>query len=239
METRVQKILAQAGYGSRRSCEKLILNKRVTVNGATATLGMKADPDLDHILVDGKSITDPEKLRYILLNKPRGVLSTVKSPDPRPTVRSIIDFPGRLFPVGRLDADSEGLIFMTNDGDLTNKLTHPRYEHEKEYLVLVSSQPNDNQLKAWIKGIVLDDGTLTLPAQVRIDGKDSNGTWLRVILKEGKKRQIRRMGEASGLHVKRLIRIRIANLALGELSPGEWRHLTKDEVNQIKRNLVE
>ncbi len=229
METRVQKILAQAGYGSRRSCEKLILNKRVTVNGATATLGMKADPDLDHILVDGKSITDPEKLRYILLNKPRGVLSTVKSPDPRPTVRSIIDFPGRLFPVGRLDADSEGLIFMTNDGDLTNKLTHPRYEHEKEYLVLVSSQPNDNQLKAWIKGIVLDDGTLTLPAQVRIDGKDSNGTWLRVILKEGKKRQIRRMGEASGLHVKRLIRIRIANLALGELSPGEWRHLTKDE----------
>lgn len=238
METRVQKILAQAGYGSRRSCEKLILNKRVTVNGATATLGMKADPDLDHILVDGKSITDPEKLRYILLNKPRGVLSTVKSPDPRPTVRSIIDFPGRLFPVGRLDADSEGLIFMTNDGDLTNKLTHPRYEHEKEYLVLVSSQPNDNQLKAWIKGIVLDDGTLTLPAQVRIDGKDSNGTWLRVILKEGKKRQIRRMGEASGLHVKRLIRIRIANLALGELSPGEWRHLTKDEVNQIKRNLV-
>ena len=238
METRVQKILAQAGYGSRRSCEKLIINKRVSVNGATATLGMKADPDIDQILVDGKSITDSETLRYILLYKPRGVLSTVKSPDPRPTVRSIIDFPGRLFPVGRLDADSEGLIFMTNDGDLTNKLTHPRYGHEKEYLVLVSSQPNDNQLKAWIKGIVLDDGTLTLPAQVRIDGKDSNGTWLRVILKEGKKRQIRRMGEASGLHVKRLIRIRIANLALGELSPGEWRHLTKDEVNQIKRNLV-
>jgi len=236
METRVQKILAQAGYGSRRSCEKLIINKRVRINGTIATLGMKADPEHDHIMVDGKSITNPEPFRYILLHKPKGVLSTVKSPDPRPTVRSMIDIPERLFPVGRLDANSEGLILMTNDGGLTNILTHPRYEHEKEYLVLVSKGPSDNQLKAWRTGIILDDGSLTLPAQVRIDGKDSSGTWLRVILKEGKKRQIRRMSEASGLQVKRLIRVRIANLTLGDLSLGEWRHLTKGEIKKLKGN---
>ncbi len=236
METRVQKILAQAGYGSRRSCENLIVKKRVTVNGVTATLGLKADPDHDHIMVDGKSITIPETLRYIMLHKPRGVLSTVKSPDPRPTVRSLINIPGRLFPVGRLDANSEGLILMTNDGDLTNKLTHPRYEQEKEYLVLISKQPTDTQLNGWRNGLILDDGSVTLPVKVKIVGKDQDGIWLKVILKEGKKRQIRRMGEVSGLQIKRLIRIRIKNLTLGELALGEWRELTMDEIKQLKGN---
>ena len=236
METRVQKILAQAGYGSRRSCENLIVKKRVLVNGVTATLGLKADPDHDHIMVDGKSITIPVTLRYVMLHKPRGVLSTVKSPDPRPTVRSLINIPGRLFPVGRLDANSEGLILMTNDGDLTNKLTHPRYEQEKEYLVLISRHPTETELNGWRNGLILDDGSVTLPAKVKIDGKDQDGIWLKVILKEGKKRQIRRMGEVSGLQIKRLIRIRIKNLTLGELAPGEWRELTMDEVKQLKGN---
>jgi 23S rRNA pseudouridine2605 synthase len=139
-----------------------------------------------------------------------------------------------VYPVGRLDVESEGLILMTNDGELTNQLTHPRYEHEKEYRILVSGQPTTGQLDAWRKGMVLGDGIITLPADVWVEGQESNSTWLGVILKEGKKRQIRKMGEVSGLAVKRLIRIRIATLILGDLKPGEWRDLTAEEINQLK-----
>ena len=233
MKIRLQKILAQAGYGSRRSCEELIRQDRVRVNGSPATLGLQADPLVDIILVDGNQLVPPEKLNYIMLHKPRGVLSTVSSPDSRPTVRSLIDLPGRLYPVGRLDVSSEGLILMTNDGELTNLLTHPRYQHEKEYRVLISSHPSEQQLNGWRKGLILDDGTLTSPVKVWIENKDSNGTWLGVILKEGKKRQIRRMAEVSGLAVKRLIRIRIANLVLGELLPAEWRELNQQEIEDL------
>jgi 23S rRNA pseudouridine2605 synthase len=233
MVIRIQKILAKAGYGSRRSCEKLLLENRVKVNGSPATPGMKVDQEKDRITVDGIPIRSPEALRYIALHKPRGVLSTTQSPDPRPTVRSIVDTPGRLFPVGRLDVNSEGLILLTNDGELTNRLTHPRYGHEKEYLVLVDVIPSEAQLNAWRKGVILEDGSITQPAKVEIEGKDPEGTWLKVILKEGKKRQIRRMGDVSGLSVKRLIRIRIANLTLGELAPGEWRDLTNAEINKL------
>ncbi|MCK4801875.1 MAG: rRNA pseudouridine synthase [Anaerolineales bacterium] len=234
MKTRIQKILAQAGYGSRRSCELLITENRVKINGKTASLGMKADQAQDKITVDGHPITPAERSRYILLHKPRGVLSTVVSPDPRPTVRSLVDTPERLYPVGRLDVESEGLILMTNDGELTNQLTHPRYEHEKEYRILVSGQPAAGQLDTWRKGMVLGDGIITLPADVWVEGQESNGTWLGVILKEGKKRQIRKMGEVSSLPVKRLIRIRIASLNLGDLKSGEWRDLTAEEINQLK-----
>ncbi|MCJ7735590.1 MAG: pseudouridine synthase, partial [Anaerolineales bacterium] len=129
METRLQKILAQAGYGSRRSCEELILDGRVVVNGEIASLGMKADPGRDKISVDGKSLVSPEKNIYIMLHKPKGVLSTVSSPDKRPTVRSLVNRPGRIYPVGRLDMISEGLILMTNDGKLTHQFTHPSFEH--------------------------------------------------------------------------------------------------------------
>lgn len=233
MKIRLQKILAQAGYGSRRSCEELIRQDRVRVNGSPATLGLQADPLVDIILVDGNQLVPPEKLNYIMLHKPRGVLSTVSSPDSRPTVRSLIDLPGRLYPVGRLDVSSEGLILMTNDGELTNLLTHPRYQHEKEYRVLISSHPSEQQLNGWRKGLILDDGTHTSPVKVWIENKDSNGTWLGVILKEGKKRQIRRMAEVSGLAVKRLIRIRIANLVLGELLPAEWRELNQQEIEDL------
>ena len=234
MKTRIQKILAQAGYGSRRSCELLINNNRVEVNGITATPGLKADQTRDQITVDGIPIPHPEQTQYIILYKPRGVLSTVKSPDNRPTVRSLINHPGRLYPVGRLDFNSEGLILMTNDGELTNHLTHPRYEHEKEYRILVSQLPTEKRLNSWKKGLVLEDGTTTLPAKVWIEKRDSTGTWLGVILQEGKKRQIRRMAEASGFDLKRLIRIRIATLNLGNLKPGEWRRLTGKEINQLK-----
>lgn len=235
MEIRLQKILARAGYGSRRKCEDLIQEGRVAVNGNPAQLGMKADPEQDQITVDQTPLAKPEPKRYILLHKPRGVLSTVKTPQNRPTVRSLIDLPGRLYPVGRLDFNSEGLILMTNDGRVTHRLTHPRYEHEKEYRVQVRPQPTEKQIQRWQRGMVLEDGSRTAPAQVRIEGKDPQGAWLRVILREGKKRQIRRMAACSGLQVRRLIRVRMANLSLGDLKPGEWRPLEEDEIKQLQR----
>jgi 23S rRNA pseudouridine2605 synthase len=162
------------------------------------------------------------------------VLSTVKSPFSQATVRSIVDLPERVYPVGRLDQDSEGLILLTNDGKMTHQLTHPSFEHEKEYRVRVVPCPQEKQLAAWRKGIILDDGIRTQPAKVSIENQDSTGAWLRVILKEGKKRQIRRMAECSGLQVDRLIRVRIASLTLGELSPGKWRELTKEEIIELQ-----
>lgn len=198
---------------------------------------MKADPERDTITVDQIPIRGPEKSLYILINKPKGVLSTVSSPDNRPTVRSLVDLPERLFPVGRLDLDSEGLILLTNDGVLTHQLTHPSFEHEKEYRVKVAPKPQKEQLTAWQKGIILDDGSLTQPAKVWIDDHDTDGTWLGVTLKEGKNRQIRRMAESSGLQVLELIRVRMASLTLGNLLPGEWRELIKNEINEL-RNLL-
>lgn len=237
MEIRLQKILAQAGFGSRRACEELIQEERVSVNGEIASLGMKADPDQDTITVDQIPIRKPEEYRYVLLNKPKGVISAVSSPDRRPTVRSLVDLPGRLYPVGRLDLDSEGLILLTNDGPLTHQLTHPSFEHEKEYRVKVVPQPQENQLTAWRKGIILDDGSRTQPAKVWIDEQDADGTWLGVILKEGKNRQIRRMAESSALQVLELIRVRMASLVLGDLLPGEWRELDQNEINELKSAL--
>jgi len=165
------------------------------------------------------------------------VLSTVSAPDRRPTVRSLVKVPGRLYPVGRLDLDSEGLILLTNDGKLTHQLTHPSFAHEKEYRVLVNPQPQEQQLTAWRKGIILENGDHTQPAKVWREGQDAKGTWLGVILKEGKKRQIRRMAECTGLHVQRLIRVRMATLSLGDLPPGEWRELDKTEIIEL-RNLI-
>lgn len=238
MENRLQKILAQAGYGSRRSCEVLISEGRVSVNGKTASLGDKANPEEDQISVDGVLVSSPEKLQYLMLHKPKGVLSTVTAPDRRPTVRSLIDLPGRLYPVGRLDLNSEGLILMTNDGILTHHLTHPNFKHEKEYRLLIHPQPNEQQLNIWRKGMTLEDGSRTQPAQTWIEQKNPAGTWMRVILKEGKKRQLRRMAESTGLKVKRLIRIRIGNLRLGDLLPGEWRELTDEEIKQLKSLII-
>jgi 23S rRNA pseudouridine2605 synthase len=145
-----------------------------------------------------------------------------------------VNLPGRLYPVGRLDLDSEGLILLTNDGELTHQLTHPSFEHEKEYRVLVEPQPRKKQLTAWQKGIILEDGIRTQPAQVWIESQSSKGAWLRVILREGKKRQIRRMADCSGLHVQRLIRIRMASLSLGDLPPGKWRELEDNEIEELR-----
>jgi 23S rRNA pseudouridine2605 synthase len=236
MEERLQKILSKAGLGSRRACEELISAKRVTVNGRVVSLGEKADPQKDHILLDGHPIPRTEEPIYIALNKPRGVLSAVTANDPRPTVRDLIDLPGQFYPVGRLDVDSEGLVLLTNDGDLANQMTHPRYGHDKEYRVLVARRPDEKQLETWRRGVVLEDGTRTLPAQVTIEAPSGKGAWLRVVLREGRKRQIRETGKQLGLPVVKIIRVRIGSLILGTLKPRQWRYLTNDEIKSLKQN---
>jgi 23S rRNA pseudouridine2605 synthase len=158
MEERVQKILARAGFGSRRACEEIIAKGRVRVNDHPIGLGDKADPRSDKITVDGRPVEGAEQLVYVAMYKPRGVLSTVKEPGERQTVRDLVPVPGTLYPVGRLDYDSEGLILLTNDGELANQLTHPRYEHEKEYRVLVARTPDQQQINLWRRGLVLGDG---------------------------------------------------------------------------------
>ena len=234
MEERVQKILSRAGLGSRRACEELISAGRVRVNGNVAVLGSKADLQRDRIEVDGRPISLAEPLAYIAIYKPRGVISAAQSPDPRPTVRDLVPVPGHLYPVGRLDVDSEGLILLTNDGELANRLTHPRYGHEKEYRVLVARRPDETQLETWRRGVVLEDGYRTAPALVRVESLAGKGTWLRVIMREGKKRQIRETGSQIGLPVVKIIRLRIGTLQLGNLKPREWRHLTPEEVAALK-----
>jgi 23S rRNA pseudouridine2605 synthase len=235
MEERIQKLMAQAGLGSRRACETIIAAGRVQVNGQIAILGQKADPQKDRILVDGQPLLTAQQLIYIAVYKPRNVLSTVTAPDPRPTVRDLVDYPGQIFPVGRLDVDSEGLILLTNDGELANRLTHPRYGHEKEYRVLVARRPDETQLSTWRRGVVLEDGYRTAPAMVYPDASAGKGMWLRVTLREGRKRQIRETGALLGLPVVKIIRVRIGSLRLGNLKPRQWRHLTDQEVADLKK----
>jgi 23S rRNA pseudouridine2605 synthase len=233
---RLQKILAQAGYGSRRACEEFITAGRVRVNGKVAQLGQKADPAIDSITVDGKPIAAAEALVYIALHKPRNVLSTVDAEpgDGRRTVRDLVDVPEHIHPVGRLDYESEGLVLMTNDGDLTNRLTHPRYGHEKEYRVLLAKRPDQEQIETWARGVVLEDGYKTAPVDVRLETTQGKGAWVRVIMQEGRKRQIRETCKQLGLPVVRIVRTRIGTLRLGNLKPRQWRYLTKAEVDELK-----
>ncbi|RPJ29126.1 MAG: rRNA pseudouridine synthase [Chloroflexi bacterium] len=238
MPDRLQKILAQAGYGSRRACEDFITAGRVRVNGQIASLGQKADPASDKITVDGKPIAAAESLTYIALYKPRMVLTTVEGErgDVRQTVRDLIDIPEHLHPVGRLDFESEGLVLMTNDGDLTNKLTHPRYGHEKEYRVLLARRPDKEQLATWKRGVVLEDGYKTAPVDVHFESAQGKGAWVRVIMGEGRKRQIRETCKQLGLPIVRILRVRIGSLRLGNLKPRQWRYLTRQELDELKGN---
>ena len=231
---RLQKLLAQAGFGSRRACEEFIIAGRVRVNGQVAILGQKADPATDKITLDGKLLPAPEKLTYIALYKPRNIISSVDDEVGRKTVRDLIPETGHLYPVGRLDWDSEGLILMTNDGDLTNRLTHPRYGHQKEYKVLIARRPEPEQVATWRRGVVLEDGYKTAPSDVYVESGAGKGAWLRVAMGEGRKRQIREIGKQLGLPVVRILRVRIATLHLGTLKPGEWRYLTADEIAELK-----
>ena len=235
MEERLQKIISRAGFGSRRACETIISAGRVTVNGKIAGLGDKADPKVDLIKVDGAALPPAEKRVDIALHKPRNVLSAAQSPDRhRKTVVDLVEIPEQVYPVGRLDADSEGLILLTNDGELAHRLSHPRFGHEKEYRVLVARQPDASQLDTWQRGVVLEDGYRTAPAQVILIQPHGKGVWIKVILIEGRKRQIREVGSRIGLPVVRIIRTRIGSLKLGSLPVGQWRVLTEQEIADLK-----
>jgi len=236
-EERIQKLLAQAGYGSRRACEEFLTEHRVTVNGQVVELGAKADPIRDVIKVDGKRVHFESKRIYLALNKPIGVVTTNADEFGRKTVRDLIPLEGHLYPVGRLDADSEGLVLLTNDGDLANALTHPRYEHEKEYRVLVEGEPSASTLKAWRHGVLLE-GQKTAPAKVEVTGGDRGLTWVRVTMHEGRKRQIREVAGMLGHPVKYLQRVRIGPIRLINLKVGEWRHLSASEI-KLLQGLIE
>jgi len=234
VEERLQKILSRAGFGSRRSCEVYIVDGRVRVNGVVAILGTKADPEKDKISLDNHMISNKaQKKVYIMLHKPRGVLSDDVREDDRKTVFDLVPVGEHLFVVGRLDYDSEGLMLLTNDGELANHLTHPRYGHEKEYRVLLYNRPDEKQLEAWRHGVVLEDGLRTGPAQVGFESIAGKGCWLKIIMREGKKRQIREVGKTIGLPVQRIVRVRIGSLKLGNLKASEWRELTPLEVKAI------
>ncbi len=266
-EERLQKVLAQAGLGSRRSCEELILAGRVTIDGRVVTeLGTRVDPEVAKVAVDGKPL-GTERRRYVLLHKPAGYLS---GPDPRaayPSWQELVKVPERLYAVGRLDQDSEGLLLLTNDGELALRLTHPRYEHAKIYLVEVEGVPDERNVRRWQHGVMLDDGP-TLPAKVVLlrepplpylkrrparpaagAGVDPRGagargrvgarraprtSWLKITLREGRKRQIRRMVGLLGHPALRVIRIGMGSLLLGDLQPGKWRDLTEGEVRALR-----
>ncbi|MHC1772029.1 MAG: pseudouridine synthase [Flexilinea sp.] len=238
MEERLQKIMARSGFGSRRSCEEIIREGRVIVNGNTAVLGSKADPTKDKIQIDGSLLEyrEPEKV-YIAVYKPRFVLSDRPADDPRQTVFSLVPDSDDLFVVGRLDFESEGLVLLTNDGELANKLSHPRYGKEKEYHVLVSKRPDEDQMAKWRRGIVLEDGEKTAPADVKILKFQGDGAWLRVIMREGRKREIREIGKQIGLPIVKLVRVRIGTVKLGGLKPKEWVFLKDAEIQEL-RDLV-
>jgi 23S rRNA pseudouridine2605 synthase len=232
-EERVQKILSRAGHGSRRGCEKFIEEGRVTVNGKKIKLGAKADPKIDDIQLDGISIGKPEKKVYIALNKPKNMLSLNAPEDPRPSIFDLIPDERHLYPVGRLDFDSEGLVLLTNDGRLADRLTHPRYEHDKEYEVRVTRRPDEEQLTIWRRGVVLEDGYRTLPAEVEVKTYTKSGAWLKIVLREGKNRQIRRTGQRIGLPVRQIRRVRIGPIEVGKLQTGNYRYLKPDEIETL------
>jgi 23S rRNA pseudouridine2605 synthase len=231
---RLQKVLAHAGVASRRKAEELIQQGRVMVNGKVITqLGTKVDPDRDEIRVDGERIRTASSFVYIMVNKPRGVLSVMEDDRDRKSLGNLVSAPTRLYPVGRLDASSEGLILLTDDGGLANLLTHPRYQHEKEYLVLVNGRPSDSTLEAWRRGVLLDE-KLTAPARVGIVRSQGDSTLLRVAMYEGRKRQIRRVASLLGHPVRELTRVRLGPLQLGTLETGQWRYLTPKEVRELE-----
>lgn len=233
-EERLQKLMARAGYGSRRACETIIEQGRVTVDDKIATLGMRADPDLAEIRVDGVPIHLPESYDYIMLNKPRGVISDKDVGGNFPAARDLIPLGGHLYPVGRLDVPSEGLMLFTNDGDLAHRLTHPRYEHDKTYHVLVQGSPSEKTLESWRRGVLLD-GKRTAPARVKRLRKTRDGVWLEVTVREGRKRMIRRVGTMLGHQVHELIRVKLGPLDLGDLPSGSWRRLTDEEVTRLRQ----
>jgi len=232
---RLQKVLAKAGISSRRKCESLIRSGRVKVNGQPVReLGFKVDPARDRIEVDGRPVRIETPV-YIMINKPRGYICTVYDPQGRPKITDLVSsIPQRIYPVGRLDYDTEGLLILTNDGDLAYALTHPKHEITKTYLARVTGRPSNRDLHHLRRGIMLSDGP-TAPARVKVLQREANTTLLKVSIHEGRKRQIRRMFAAIGHPVLELKRIAVGPITLGELPPGAFRHLTQEEVEKLKK----
>lgn len=227
---RLQKVMAGAGLGSRRTCEDLIAAGRVTVNGDVAVLGRRIDVATDLVAVDGVPVGVRPDLVHYLLNKPAGVITTADDPQGRPTVVGLVPDEPRVFPVGRLDLDTEGLLLLTNDGELTHRLTHPSFGVDKEYIAHVDGEPTRHEVRRLREGVDLDDGP-TAPAQASLVAPSV----IKLVIHEGRNRQVRRMCEAIGHPVRRLVRTRIGPLSDRRLKPGQWRPLTNDEVRSLER----
>jgi 23S rRNA pseudouridine2605 synthase len=229
---RLQKVLARSGLGSRRVCDELIASGRVAVDGEPAHLGQRVDPETARVTVDGVPVGTRAGLVYYVLNKPRGYVTTASDPEGRPTVVELVPGQPRVFTVGRLDYDTEGLLVLTNDGELTERLTHPRHGVEKAYLAEVTGAVTPGALRALRVGVDLDDGP-TAPARVRLVQRGDRRSLVEVVIHEGRNRQVRRMCEAVGLTVLRLVRTRIGPLRDDQLSPGRWRTLRPSEVHRL------
>lgn len=231
-EQRLQKVLAAAGIASRRACEELIADGRVTVNGEVAHIGQKVDPTADRVEVDGERVNiDPDRV-YVLLNKPAGFVTTTDDPEGRPTVMDLINLPQRLYPIGRLDQGTEGLLLLTNDGDLAHRLLHPSFEVERVYLALVPGPVRKRALQQLRDGVELDDG-LARARRVRVIEDARGKALVEVVMTEGRKREVRRMFAALGLTVERLARVSFGGVELGDLRQGKWRFLTNVEVSAL------
>jgi pseudouridine synthase len=234
-ELRLQRALARAGFGSRRASEQLIVEGRVKLNGTVATLGDKVEPGHDEVQVDGVLVNLDPNVRYYALHKPRGVVSTMRDTHGKEDIRGYLPTDGpRVFPVGRLDRDSEGLLLLMNDGGLANRLLHPRYGVEKEYLAEVDGVPTDRQLARIRASVQLDDGPARAKS-ARAAGRAGDRGAVRLVMTEGRKREVRRLLAAVGLPVTRLVRVRIGAVRLGRLAPGEHRDLAIDEVRALSK----
>jgi pseudouridine synthase len=237
-QQRLQKLIAAAGIASRRHAEELITSGKVTVNGKVITeLGTKADPAKDHIKVNGKLINpllSGQQKVYVLLNKPRGYLSSVSDPEGRPLVTELLPPSlGRIYPVGRLDFNTEGLLLLTNDGDFTNFITAARNQVEKVYEAKVKGVPPEGAIERLRRGVVLDDGTRTAPAKIKLLDETSTNSWFEISLHQGRNQQIRRMFDLIGYSVLKLRRVRIGFLVDEKLKPGYWRLLSSNEVTRL------
>jgi len=232
---RLQRALARAGFGSRRACEQLISSGRVSVDGSVATLGDRVDPSSSKVKVDGLGVNLDPNVRYYALHKPAGVVTTMRDPQGRPDLRTLMPSTGpRVFPVGRLDRDSEGLLLLTNDGDLGNRLLHPSFQIEKEYLVEVTTRPTPRHVASLRAGVELEDGHAAAKAVRIVDARQDRGA-LRIVMTEGRKREVRRMLAGVGLSVRRLVRLRVGPILLGNLPPAQVRELTPAEVRALAR----
>ena len=233
MTERLQKILASRGVCSRRKAEEIITAGRVTVNGIVALLGQSADPDIDEIMLDGRPLPSGGEYVYIMLHKPRGYVTTASDEKGRANVTQLVDCGQRVYPVGRLDMDSEGLLLLTNDGDFSNHLMHPKAEVNKTYEVWVTHYYDGVQKK--LEQPITIDGYTIKPPQVKILGINGKNARLYITIHEGRNRQIRKMCQVAGVHVTRLRRISEGKVTLGDLPKGKWRHLTEEEVSVLKK----